>query len=65
LIIGVSVVGGVAVLGAAIFLYMKFGGKRFTGYEDDDSEYRKGQGSNGRAVIGDDSVEKDVSIGTP
>lgn len=36
LIIGVSVVGGVAILGAVIFLWMKFGGKRFSDYKDDD-----------------------------
>ncbi|MCO5549526.1 hypothetical protein L7F22_002998 [Adiantum nelumboides] len=40
LIVGVSVVGGVAILGALIFLYMKFGGKRFSDYENDDADIK-------------------------
>lgn len=40
LIIGVSVVGGVAVIGALIFLYMKFGGKRFSDYHDEDADIK-------------------------
>ncbi|KAK0558110.1 hypothetical protein OC846_000103 [Tilletia horrida] len=39
LIIGVSVVGGAALLGLAAFLWMKFGNKR-SGYEDDDHDIR-------------------------
>jgi hypothetical protein len=38
LIIGVSVVGGVALLGALVFLWMKFGGRRFSDYQDEDGE---------------------------
>lgn len=40
LIIGVSVVGGVAVIGALIFLWMKFGGKRFSDYQDEDHDIK-------------------------
>ena len=40
MIVGVSVVGGVAILGALIFLYMKFGGKRFSDYENDDADIK-------------------------
>ncbi|PWN45190.1 hypothetical protein IE81DRAFT_207394 [Ceraceosorus guamensis] len=40
LIIGVSVVGGVALLGALVFLYMKFGGKRFSDFNDDDADIK-------------------------
>lgn len=40
LIVGVSVVGGLALLGALIFLYMKFGGKRFSDYQDDDADIK-------------------------
>ncbi|PWN35182.1 uncharacterized protein FA14DRAFT_154606 [Meira miltonrushii] len=40
LIVGVSVVGGVAILGALIFLYMKFGGRRFSDYDNDDADIK-------------------------
>lgn len=40
LIVGVSVVGGVALLGALIFLWMKFGGKRFSDYQDEDADIK-------------------------
>lgn len=33
-------VGGVAILGALIFLYMKFGGRRFSDYENDDADIK-------------------------
>ncbi|KAN0065710.1 hypothetical protein ACQY0O_000840 [Thecaphora frezii] len=40
LIIGVSVTGGVLILGALLFLYMKFGGKRFDGLDDGDTDIK-------------------------
>ncbi|UZJ57031.1 hypothetical protein CBS101457_006351 [Exobasidium rhododendri] len=40
LIVGVSVVGGVAIIGALIFLYMKFGGKRFSDFHDEDADIK-------------------------
>ncbi|KAK0533147.1 hypothetical protein OC842_003054 [Tilletia horrida] len=40
LIIGVSVVGGAALLGLLAFLYMKFGQKRFSNYDEDDHDIK-------------------------
>lgn len=40
LIVGVSVVGGLALIGALIFLWMKFGGRRFSDYQDEDTDIK-------------------------
>ena len=40
LIIGISVAGGVLILAALVFLYLKFGGKRFSGFEDNDADIK-------------------------
>ncbi|EPQ31135.1 uncharacterized protein PFL1_01324 [Pseudozyma flocculosa PF-1] len=40
LIIGISVAGGVLILAALVFLYMKFGGKRFDGLDDNDTDIK-------------------------